>query len=70
MAKTPRPVFVLRLRPAPGCDVYRELRIILKRLLRQHRFRCLSVSEEREAEPGGEGSNAHTRGDNGYDQRG
>jgi hypothetical protein len=36
---------VLRLRPLPGRDAIRELRWVLKRLLRVHGFRCISVEQ-------------------------
>ena len=39
-------VYVLKLRPLPGTDPIRSLRWVLKRLLRQHGFRCLSLSQE------------------------
>lgn len=51
MAREPRPVFVLRLKALPGTDAYRELRLVLKRLLRAHGFRCLTVREERDPAP-------------------
>jgi hypothetical protein len=44
--KPPAIVYVLRLRARPGVDAVRELRWILKRLLRSHGFRCLSATEE------------------------
>jgi hypothetical protein len=50
MNETKRPVFVLRLVPLPGRDAIRELRWVLKRLLRDHGFRCVSVSEEQQEE--------------------
>jgi hypothetical protein len=40
------PVFVLRLRSLPGVDAIRELRWILKRLLRDHHFWCVSINQE------------------------
>lgn len=40
-------VFVVKLRARPGVDGARSLRWILKRLLRGHQLRCVSVSEER-----------------------
>jgi len=43
-----RPTFVLRLRPLPAVDPIRELRWVLKRLLRDHGFRCISVRKEQE----------------------
>jgi hypothetical protein len=39
-------VFAMRIRLLPNTDVIRELRWILKTLLRQHRFRCESIQEE------------------------
>jgi hypothetical protein len=45
-----RPVFVLKLRPLPGVDPIRALRWVLKRLLRDHGFRCISVSKEQQQE--------------------
>jgi hypothetical protein len=39
-------IFVRRLRALPGVNAVRELRLILKQLLRRHGFRSLSVSEE------------------------
>jgi hypothetical protein len=41
-----QPVFVLRLRPLPGTDAIRQLRALLKRALRSHGFKCLSVEQE------------------------
>jgi hypothetical protein len=44
-------IFVLRLRPLPSVvDPIRALRWALKRLLRDHGFRCISVSEEQQQE--------------------
>jgi hypothetical protein len=45
MAEMPRPVFVLKLRPEPGRDPIRELRHVLKGLLRRHGMRCVSIEE-------------------------
>jgi hypothetical protein len=50
VSEKPPPTYVLRLVPLPKTDPIRELRWVLKRLLRQHGFRCLSVSEERGSE--------------------
>jgi hypothetical protein len=42
-----RPKFTLVLQPLPGvADPNRTLRAALKRLLRDHKLRCLSVREE------------------------
>jgi hypothetical protein len=41
----PRPVYVLRLTSLRGDDI-RELRRLLKWLLRAHRWKCLSVEVE------------------------
>jgi hypothetical protein len=38
-------VYVVRLRARPGDDGVRELRAILKALLRRHRLKCISVEE-------------------------
>jgi hypothetical protein len=43
-----RIVYVLKLRPLPGINPYRELRWVLKALLRQHGMRCIDLREERE----------------------
>ena len=45
-----RTVYVLRLVAQPGVDAIKELRRLLKRLLRSHgfRFRCVSIEEERD----------------------
>jgi hypothetical protein len=40
-----RPRFVLVIEPLPGVDAVRVLRWVLKRLLRDHGLRCVSVSE-------------------------
>ncbi len=45
-------IYVLKLRALPGVDAIRELRLVLKRLLRQHGFRCVSVHEETGGENG------------------
>jgi len=45
-----RIVYVLRLVPLPGVGAIRELRLLLKRLLRSHGLRCVSIEEERDAE--------------------
>jgi hypothetical protein len=46
-AKPPR--FVLTLQPLhSGIDTIRSLRWILKRLLRQHGFKCVGLREQRE----------------------
>jgi hypothetical protein len=41
------PIYLLRLRPLPGTDPIRALRIILKLLLRRANMRCISVEQER-----------------------
>jgi hypothetical protein len=46
-AKQGRPVYTIRLRPEPGVDGIRALRALLKRALRAHRLRCISVEEAR-----------------------
>jgi hypothetical protein len=44
-----RPIFVIRLRPEPGCaDAVRALRGVLKFLLRRWGLRAISVSIEKE----------------------
>ncbi len=42
-----RSVFALELRPEPGVDGVQALRAVLKRLLRDHGLRCLTVREVR-----------------------
>jgi hypothetical protein len=44
--KPKREIFVLRLIPLPHVDAIRNLRWILKKLLRQHGFRCVSIKVE------------------------
>jgi hypothetical protein len=39
------PVYVLRLQPLKGVDPLRALRHVLKRLLRAHGMKCLSVEQ-------------------------
>jgi hypothetical protein len=46
MRTEPPRIFVLELRALPGTDAIRELKLILKQLLRRHGFRCLSVREK------------------------
>jgi hypothetical protein len=46
----PRPIFVLRIEGKPGRAI-RDLRHLLKRLLRQHHFRALEVREDRDIAP-------------------
>jgi len=41
-----RPVYVLRLKPAPGTDHVKMLRMALKTLLRRFGLRCVSVEQE------------------------
>ena len=43
---TPRPIFVLRLRPLPGVNGILALRALLKRLLRDAGLICVGVTEE------------------------
>jgi hypothetical protein len=46
-ARAAQPVtFVVRLAPAPGSSGIRELRAVLKTLLRRHHVRCISAVEE------------------------
>ena len=41
------PIYILRLRPAPGSDGgIRALRWVLKTLLRRFQIRCLSIERE------------------------
>jgi hypothetical protein len=40
-------VFVIRLRPAPGIDGIRALRLLLKRLLRRFGLVCIDAREEK-----------------------
>jgi len=50
MTKRPRsarPVFVVRLRPLPGVNAVRALRVFLKRALRAAGMQALSVDQER-----------------------
>jgi len=41
------PVYALRLVPLRGGGTIHGLRAVLKRLLRQHHFRCIGLREER-----------------------
>jgi hypothetical protein len=43
-------VYVLRLVALPNRDAVRELRLLLKRALRQCGFRCISVDQIQEKE--------------------
>ena len=43
------PVYVVTLRAKDDSTGIRGLRLILKRLLRQHQLRCVSVREDTEA---------------------
>jgi hypothetical protein len=43
--RTPPPRFVLTLVALPGVDAIKALRWVLKQLLRQHGFRCISLHE-------------------------
>jgi hypothetical protein len=40
-----RPTFTLKIEGRPGADSIRDLRALLKRLLRQHGFRCLDARQ-------------------------
>jgi hypothetical protein len=51
MNKRPR-TFVVRLQALSPTDAVRELRVILKLLLRRHGFRCLSACEEEQPSNG------------------
>ena len=45
-----RPVYVIRVRPEPDCsdsESQRGLQLLLKRMLRSHGLRCLSVVAEK-----------------------
>jgi hypothetical protein len=42
-----QPIIVLRLRPNPGVDEVRALRLLLKALLRRYGLRCLAATLER-----------------------
>jgi hypothetical protein len=42
-----RPSYTLELRPEPGVDGVQALRQVLRRLLRDHGLRCLTVREVR-----------------------
>jgi hypothetical protein len=44
--RTPPPRFVLTLVALPGVDAIKALRWVLKRLLRQHGLKCISLREE------------------------
>ncbi|MEX2545169.1 MAG: hypothetical protein WD316_08585 [Phycisphaeraceae bacterium] len=48
---TDHPTIVLHLRPLPGVDPERALKAALKRLLRNHRLRCVRVEIVRGATP-------------------
>jgi hypothetical protein len=39
----------LRLRPEMDADAIRMLRWVLKKLLRQHKLKCISIDEEKES---------------------
>jgi hypothetical protein len=45
MSEPPRPIYVLRLRGNGHADI-RELRRLLKRLLRGFGLRCIGISQE------------------------
>jgi hypothetical protein len=40
-----RPTFTLKIEGRPGADSIRYLRAVLKRLLRDHHFKCLDVRQ-------------------------
>jgi len=42
-----RTVYVMRLVAQPGVDAVKQLRLLLKRLLRSQGLRCVSIEEER-----------------------
>jgi hypothetical protein len=44
----PRPTFTLKIEGRPGADSIRDLRALLKRLLRQHGFRCVEALEHKD----------------------
>jgi hypothetical protein len=44
VARQPRPVYVVHLRPEPRTDGIRMLRAGLKTLLRRYRLRCVAIS--------------------------
>jgi hypothetical protein len=47
MSSSDRPIYLIRLRPLPTVsDPIRALRAALKRLLRDHGLRAVSVSQE------------------------
>jgi hypothetical protein len=46
MTSQPRQIFVLRIAAPPGAAGLHALRALLKRLLRDHKFRALDVREE------------------------
>jgi hypothetical protein len=51
MSASKPPVYTIRLRPLPGVDAIRQLRALLKRALRSHGLKCISIAvEEREGE--------------------
>jgi hypothetical protein len=45
MSEPPRPIYVVRLR-GNGCNDIRELRRILKILLRRFGLRCVDITED------------------------
>jgi hypothetical protein len=45
-----RVVFVVRLAARPGVDAIKQLRLLLKRLLRTCGLRCVSIEEERDGQ--------------------
>jgi hypothetical protein len=50
-AEQARPTYAVTLRPEPGVDPIRALRSLLKRALRNHKLRCLSVEEVQSSAP-------------------
>ena len=48
MSKTDSPIYVLKLRPAPGADDVKVMRWVLKSLWRRYRLRCVSISVEQD----------------------
>ena len=58
--KPARPIYLITLRPEAGLlerDQFRRLRMLLKRLLRTHGFRCIKAERLPPI-----GSTTHTRG--------
>jgi hypothetical protein len=42
------PIYAIRLQARPGAGTIRDLRLILKTLLRRHGFRCVAAREVRQ----------------------